>query len=86
MGGSGSPALLGRVFAALEDLHLSANVASGSREPNAQDLFFAGAASGQAISTARDPPALKASLSFARAVRLPLRQAMAPVLRSVSCA
>lgn len=38
---------LGLVYAPREDLHLSANVASAYREPNAQDLFFAGAASGQ---------------------------------------
>jgi hemoglobin/transferrin/lactoferrin receptor protein len=33
---------LGLVFAPIEDLHLSANVATGYREPNAQDLYFSG--------------------------------------------
>jgi hemoglobin/transferrin/lactoferrin receptor protein len=36
---------LGLVFAARPDLHLSANVANGYRQPNAQDLFFSGPAS-----------------------------------------
>ncbi len=36
---------LGLVFEPVPDLHLSANVASGYRQPNAQDLFFDGAAS-----------------------------------------
>lgn len=36
---------LGLVYAAAEDLHLSFNVANGYRQPNAQDLFFDGAAS-----------------------------------------
>ncbi len=35
----------GLVFAPRPDLHLSANVASGYRMPNAQDLFFSGPAS-----------------------------------------
>jgi hemoglobin/transferrin/lactoferrin receptor protein len=33
---------LGVVFAPVADLHLTANVANGYREPNAQDLFFSG--------------------------------------------
>jgi hemoglobin/transferrin/lactoferrin receptor protein len=33
---------LGIVFAPSSDLHLSANIANGYREPNAQDLFFTG--------------------------------------------
>jgi len=36
---------LGLVFEPLPDLHLSANVANGYRQPNAQDLYFDGAAS-----------------------------------------
>ena len=36
---------LGVVYAPLRDLHLSANVANGYRQPNAQDLYFRGAAS-----------------------------------------
>ncbi len=36
---------LGLVFAPAQDLHLSANVANGYRQPNAQDLYFSGAAS-----------------------------------------
>lgn len=36
---------LGLVFRPLDDLHLSANVANGYRQPNAQDLYFDGAAS-----------------------------------------
>src|ERR1051326_2827703 len=40
--GSGS---IGVVYEPVEDLHLSANVANGYRQPNAQDLFFDGAAS-----------------------------------------
>ena len=36
---------LGLVFAPRADLHLSANVANGYRQPNAQDLFFNGPAS-----------------------------------------
>jgi len=36
---------VGVVFEPVEDLHLSANVANGYRQPNAQDLFFDGAAS-----------------------------------------
>lgn len=36
---------LGLVFAPTEKLHLTANVANGYREPNAQDLFFNGPAS-----------------------------------------
>ncbi len=36
---------LGLVYAPLTDLHLSFNVANGYRQPNAQDLFFDGAAS-----------------------------------------
>jgi outer membrane receptor protein involved in Fe transport len=36
---------LGLVYEARPDLHLSANVANGSREPNAQDLYFNGPAS-----------------------------------------
>jgi hemoglobin/transferrin/lactoferrin receptor protein len=40
--GSGS---LGLVFEPVPDLHLSANVANGYRQPNAQDLYFDGAAS-----------------------------------------
>lgn len=36
---------LGLVYAPLRDLHLSFNVANGYRQPNAQDLFFDGAAS-----------------------------------------
>ncbi|MGH7740932.1 MAG: TonB-dependent receptor plug domain-containing protein, partial [Candidatus Eiseniibacteriota bacterium] len=36
---------LGLVFAARPDLHISANVANGYRQPNAQDLFFNGPAS-----------------------------------------
>ena len=35
----------GLVFAATPDLHLTANVANGYRQPNAQDLFFNGPAS-----------------------------------------
>ncbi len=35
----------GLVYSPIHDLHLSANVANGYREPNAQDLFFNGAAS-----------------------------------------
>jgi hemoglobin/transferrin/lactoferrin receptor protein len=33
---------LGLVYQPIEDLHLTANVANGYREPNAQDLFFSG--------------------------------------------
>jgi len=36
---------IGLVFAPTEDLHLTANVANGYRQPNAQDLFFDGPAS-----------------------------------------
>jgi hemoglobin/transferrin/lactoferrin receptor protein len=36
---------LGAVYEPIKDLHVSANVASGYRQPNAQDLFFEGAAS-----------------------------------------
>jgi outer membrane receptor protein involved in Fe transport len=36
---------LGVVYTPRADLHLSANVANGYREPNAQDLFFSGPAS-----------------------------------------
>ncbi|HKQ59520.1 MAG TPA: TonB-dependent receptor [Candidatus Eisenbacteria bacterium] len=36
---------LGIVYAALRDLHVTANVANGYRHPNAQDLFFNGPAS-----------------------------------------
>ncbi|MFI5371831.1 MAG: TonB-dependent receptor, partial [Candidatus Eisenbacteria bacterium] len=36
---------LGLVYALAPDLHLSANVANGYREPNAQDLYFNGPAS-----------------------------------------
>lgn len=36
---------LGLVFEPMPDLHLSVNVANGYRQPNAQDLFFDGAAS-----------------------------------------
>ncbi|HYM81351.1 MAG TPA: TonB-dependent receptor [Candidatus Limnocylindria bacterium] len=36
---------IGLVFAPIQDLHLSANVATGYRQPNAQDLFFEGPAS-----------------------------------------
>jgi outer membrane receptor protein involved in Fe transport len=36
---------VGVVYALLADLHLSANVATGYRQPNAQDLYFEGPAS-----------------------------------------
>jgi len=36
---------VGAVYAATPDLHLSANIANGYRQPNAQDLYFSGAAS-----------------------------------------
>ena len=36
---------VGLVYAPHPDLHLSANVANGYRQPNAQDLFFSGPAS-----------------------------------------
>ena len=36
---------IGLVYEPVQDLHLSANVANGYRQPNAQDLFFDGAAS-----------------------------------------
>ena len=36
---------LGLVYEPIPDLHVSANVANGYRQPNAQDLFFDGAAS-----------------------------------------
>jgi len=36
---------LGLVYEPLEDLYVSANVANGYRQPNAQDLYFDGAAS-----------------------------------------
>jgi len=36
---------LGLVYAPMADLHVTANVANGYREPNAQDLFFNGPAS-----------------------------------------
>src|SRR5262249_47066790 len=36
---------LGLVYAARPDLHVSANLANGYRQPNAQDLFFNGPAS-----------------------------------------
>jgi hemoglobin/transferrin/lactoferrin receptor protein len=36
---------LGLVYAPIADLHLTANVANGYRQPNAQDLFFDGPAS-----------------------------------------
>jgi len=35
----------GAVFEAAKDVHLTANVATGYRQPNAQDLFFSGPAS-----------------------------------------
>ena len=47
---------LGLVFTARPDLHVSANVATGYREPNAQDLFFDGPAS---VGTVLGNPALK---------------------------
>jgi hemoglobin/transferrin/lactoferrin receptor protein len=36
---------LGTVYEPVQDLHVSANVASGYRQPNAQELFFEGSAS-----------------------------------------
>jgi hemoglobin/transferrin/lactoferrin receptor protein len=36
---------LGLVYEPVKDLHVSANIANGYRQPNAQDLFFDGAAS-----------------------------------------
>ena len=36
---------IGLVYEPIQDLHLSANIASGYRQPNAQDLYFDGAAS-----------------------------------------
>jgi hemoglobin/transferrin/lactoferrin receptor protein len=47
---------LGVVYAPIEDLHLTANVANGYRQPNAQDLFFNGPAS---VGTVLGNPALK---------------------------
>jgi outer membrane receptor protein involved in Fe transport len=36
---------LGAVFQPIPDLHITANIANGYRQPNAQDLYFDGAAS-----------------------------------------
>src|SRR5262249_58188077 len=36
---------VGVVYHPLEDLHITANIANGYRQPNAQDLFFDGPAS-----------------------------------------
>jgi hemoglobin/transferrin/lactoferrin receptor protein len=47
---------LGLVYAPVSDLHLTANVATGYREPNAQDLFFNGPAS---VGTVLGNPDLK---------------------------
>jgi hemoglobin/transferrin/lactoferrin receptor protein len=47
---------LGLVYAPIADLHLTANVANGFREPNAQDLFFNGPAS---VGTVLGNPNLK---------------------------
>ena len=49
-------ASLGLVFSPIEDLHLTANVANGYRQPNAQDLFFNGPAS---VGTVLGNPDLK---------------------------
>lgn len=46
---------LGVVFAPIPDLHVTANVATGYRQPNAQDLFFNGPAS---VGTVLGNPAL----------------------------
>ena len=46
---------VGLAFAVLPDLHLTANVANGHRQPNAQDLFFNGPAS---VGTVLGNPAL----------------------------
>ena len=51
---------VGVVFQPLEDLHLTANIANGYRQPNAQDLFFDGAAS---VGFVVGNPALKAEKS-----------------------
>jgi outer membrane receptor protein involved in Fe transport len=47
---------LGAVFTPAPDLHLTANIANGYRQPNAQDLFFSGPAS---VGTVVGNPALK---------------------------
>ena len=47
---------LGLVFSPIKDLHLTANVANGYRQPNAQDLFFNGPAS---VGTVLGNPDLK---------------------------
>jgi hemoglobin/transferrin/lactoferrin receptor protein len=47
---------LGLVYAPIKDLHVTANVANGYRQPNAQDLFFNGPAS---VGTVLGNPALK---------------------------
>jgi len=54
---------LGVVYAPIADLHLTANIANGYRQPNAQDLFFNGPAS---VGTVLGNPALtpEKSLSY----------------------
>jgi hemoglobin/transferrin/lactoferrin receptor protein len=47
---------LGVAYAPIKDLHITANVANGYREPNAQDLFFNGPGS---VGTVLGNPALK---------------------------
>src|SRR6185295_10706195 len=58
---------LGLVYALRSTLHLSANVANGYREPNAQDLFFEGPAS---VGTVLGNPALKPERSVSYDVGL----------------
>jgi hemoglobin/transferrin/lactoferrin receptor protein len=52
---------LGLVYEATKDLHLTANVANGYRQPNAQDLFFNGPAS---VGTVLGNPDLKPEKSI----------------------
>jgi hemoglobin/transferrin/lactoferrin receptor protein len=58
---------LGVVYALRPTMHLSANVANGYREPNAQDLFFEGPAS---VGTVLGNPALKPERSVSYDVGL----------------
>src|SRR5262245_52970864 len=59
---------LGVVYAPLADLHITANVANGYRQPNAQDLFFNGPAS---VGTVLGNPQLtpEKSISYDAGVR-----------------
>lgn len=57
----------GLVFAMNQDLHLTANVANGYRQPNAQDLFFLGPAS---VGIVKGNPALAPEKSVSSDVGL----------------